>query len=103
MSFPAIEARLGTPFPLGTDTYLAHYVVAQLERKMLGELAGAGLAGCPVLNINLPLSYAATTGFTAIRQAARHAGTSLGVEVALTDAMADLGLFFAVAGPVAGG
>ena len=103
VSCPAIEARLGLPVRHGTDAYLTRYVAAQFEQRLLRELAAAGLDRIAGLNINLPVSFTVTAGFTAIREAARRAGTLLGVEIALADALIDLPLFFAARDRVKGG
>ena len=93
VSFPAIEARIGTAVSPGDDPYLYRYIAGQLNGQMLASLAGTGLNGTPALNLNLPLSSLATAAFSTVRAAACRAGILLGIEIAVADALADVTLF----------
>ena len=93
VSLSDIESRIGMAIPLGTDPYLFRYIAAQLERGLLDVMGEARLAHLPAVHINAPVRFASSPGFKAIRQAAREAGTLLGVEIDLAEAIANFGRF----------
>ena len=93
VNFAAIEERIGMTLPAGSDPYLVRYIAGQLDSRMLAWLSKQGLRTSPALNVNVPLAGIATPGFDALRAAARASGTLLGVDIALTEALADLRLF----------
>ncbi len=93
ISLDAIESRIGLRMPPGADPYLSRYTAGQLDAHLIASLARADMRGTPALHVNMPLAAVGTPRFAAMREAARRDKTLLGVEIALSEAMADIGLF----------
>ena len=89
VSMAELEERIGFELPSNADPYLCHHMAGQLDRHMLTSLAMADFSGTPALHINLPLAAMDRPELSAVNDAARRAGTLLGVEIALVEALAN--------------
>ena len=97
-----MRARLAVSGHPGADPFLLRHVAGRLTPRVLDALLRAGgldgpLAACgpggQALHLNFTVPGALSPAFTRLAALARAAGIALGVEVALTDALADLTLF----------
>ncbi|WP_264711990.1 hypothetical protein [Limobrevibacterium gyesilva] len=99
VSLAALEARTGAG-PVDADPFLFRHLAGRLDQHMLAalrqEIGGAGAldaATAPRLQVNLTLSGILSGGFEKLAAATVRAGATLGVEVALAEAGADLVAF----------
>jgi hypothetical protein len=103
-SMAALEARLATGDEAAADPFLFRHLAGRLDHRMLAWLsnaagAGGGLdiaaagRGTPPLHINLTVPAILSDEFTRFALLCRSFGATIGVEVALVEAAADVAAF----------